>query len=72
MAYTVAMNWTKIIEDLRAWGLSETDIAELAHTTQPTINRIKRRRQRVEWEMGERLLTLHRICAAIQTIKKAA
>jgi len=62
------MNWKKIIQDIVDSGMSEKDIAEIAHTTQPTINRIKSGFvSEPRYEVGAILVKLHS-----ERFKKAA
>lgn len=56
------MKLSKVIEDLRAVGLSEKRIAELVDTSQPTIHRIR---------TGESSDTSYRVGKALEKLHKA-
>lgn len=53
------MNWAKMIMELQQQGLTESAIAMLVGTTQPTISRIKNHERRVYWDVGQRLIAIH-------------
>ena len=48
-----------IVEELIASGLKEHELAELALTSQPTINRIRNNQQNPSYDLGKRLEVLH-------------
>lgn len=54
----------QIVLDLIHSGLSEQEIAQIVGTSQPSINRIKlgkQGRSGVKYEMGVKLVELHRV-----------
>lgn len=54
----------QIVLDLIHSGLSEQEIAQIVGTSQPSINRIKLGKQGksgVKYEMGVKLVELHRV-----------
>jgi len=53
------MNWKTLIKQLQATGYTETQIAEVARTSQPTINRLKKGVVLDPgYELGRRLVAL--------------
>ena len=59
-AYIVAMNWTSIIQDLMASGLSQSEIAAKCQTGQSHISGLFRgERKQPGWQLGQSLIALH-------------
>ena len=59
-AYSDAMNWTSIIQDLMASGLSQSDIANACGTGQSHISGLFRGdRKQPGWQLGQSLIALH-------------
>lgn len=56
------MNWKTVVTELLEWsGMSETDLANVVGTTQPTINRIKRGRTKTPvYDIAVALERLHK------------
>ena len=56
------MDWKNIIAELINEGLRQTEIAQTAGVSQAVISDLLHGKQRtVAWEIGERLLALHKL-----------
>lgn len=49
-----------IIEEIIKTGMSEYEIASAVTTSQPTINRIRNKKQNTSYELGQRIISLHK------------
>lgn len=52
--------FTKIIQEILKSGLSESEIADLVNTSQPTINRIKNGKQEPKGELAMAIFELRK------------
>jgi len=55
------MNWTQVIEEIHARGITHTEIAALCGTSQGNLSDLKAGRvKNPAWPVGDALLDLHK------------
>jgi predicted transcriptional regulator len=55
------MNWTAILDDLKAWGVSQYDIAAKCGCSQASISDLRlQKTANPNYPVGQKLLELHR------------
>lgn len=67
------MDWTRLIADLTAAKLTQARAAELCGVAQSTISDLARGSSKSpSWELGQKLVALHRDCCNSQEARDAA